>query len=700
MRESGQNAAPGSGRTVAEAVDMVGGVPLREMLNLVAGAFYVLDEAGYFLLWNRQVEQATGLSAERLRSIHMLELFEPAERPHIAQAFCNVFQQDERVQIEGRLRNGAGGTTPYVFCGSRLEIPGDGRYLCGLGMDLTEHYRQRDKLELFERALMAASNGIVIARHDGRENPIAYLNPAFEYISGYSAAESLGRDARFMAAPGMDDDQRAQLASAIASHRPATVVFRNQRKNGELFWNHVTVTPVRDHAQRVTHFIGIIEDITAMKQRTTQLEHLVTHDPLTGLANRLLLRDRLEHAIGAAQRASEMVGVVLLDLNKFKEINDTMGHAAGDQVLKQVAQRLQSALRETDTVARLGGDEFVLVLAGQPSLRFTLKMIDRIRRAMASEMEIDGRLLSVGASMGVAVWPSDGRSVGELLQAADTAMYQGKHGGPDAVHFYSPGMAANTAARQRMEQSLRDALERDDLYLLFQPHVSVETGKILGVEALLRWRHPERGELLPADFLPEAEENGLIVQLGRRVLEDVCGTLRRLAELGFPDLPISINASSREFSQRDYLPYIARRMAHHGLRTASLTLELREEQLMMDPEGAQRLANGLQELGIRLSVDEFGAGANNLTCLRHLPVSQLKMTRQRVQEIDGVPGSGILAKTMLDIGHNLNIRVVGTGVETRDQHDFLAAHGCNSLQGNYISQPLTAPALEQWLAVH
>ncbi len=685
---------------VNSAAALAGELPLREVIDLLAGAFYVLDESGYFVLWNRQLEQATGLSPDRLRTVHMLELFEPEDRKAVMQGFCNVFETDERIQLEVRLRNGNGGTTPFLFAGSQMAIAGNGRCVFGMGVDLTGHYRQRDRLELFGRALTAASNGIVITRHEGRDNPIEYVNPAFERISGYTAEEALNRDSRFMASNGMDSEQRAHLASAIASQRAVTVVFRNQRKNGELFWNHLTVTPVRDHAGHVTHFIGIIEDITALKQRTAQLEHLVTHDPLTGLANRVLLRDRLEHAVQAAQRAGEKVAVVLMDLNKFKEINDTMGHSAGDQVLKQVAQRLQSALRESDTVARLGGDEFVMVLAAQPNLRFTLRMIERIRRTMAPEMEVDGRLLSVGASMGVAVWPDDGGTAGDLLHAADTAMYQGKHGGPDAVHFYSPDMADSSAARQRMEESLREALGRDDLYLLFQPHVAVDTGKILGVEALLRWRHPERGELLPADFLPDAEENGLIVPLGRRVLDDVCATLRRLAELGFADIPISVNTSSREFSQRDYLPYIAKRVAHHGVNPASLTLEMREDQLMNNPEQATRLANGMQELGIRLSVDEFGAGMNNLTCLRQLAVSQLKMTRQRVQEISSVPGSGSLAKMMLDIGHNLNIRVVATGVETRDQHDFLAANGCDSVQGNYISQPMTQPALEQWLAAH
>ena len=680
------------------AID-VGGLPLRGVMELLAGTFCVLDESGYFVLWNEEVERVTGLSGERLRKLHMLEVFDPADRPRVAHAFCTALEGDGRIQLEARLRSADGESKLYAFCTSRL-MHGDVAYTCGMGMDLSQHQRQRDKLELFERALTAASNGIVITRHDGLDNPIEYVNPAFERISGYPAAEVMGRDSRFMAAPGLDEDQRARLGESIRAQQQASVVFRNQRKNGELFWNHLSVTPVRDAGHRVTHFIGIIEDITATKQRTAQLEHLVTHDALTGLANRVLLRDRLEQAIGVAQRNHELVAVAMMDLNKFKEINDTMGHAAGDMVLKQVARRLQSALRESDTVARLGGDEFVLLLADQPNLRFTLRMIDRVRRAMAGEMDIDGRILSVGASMGVAVYPSDGRNAHDLLQAADAAMYQSKHGGPDAVHFYSPAMANTTAARRHMEQALREALDRDDLYLLFQPNVSVETGKILGLEALLRWRHPERGELLPADFLPEAEENGLIVPLGRRVLEEVCGTLRYLADLGYPDLPISVNASSREFTQRDYLLHLGRRIAHHGVNPSSLSLELHEEQLMHDPEQAQRLANGLQELGIGLSVDEFGAGLNNLSCLRQLPVSQLKMTRRRVQEIGATPSDGMLAKTMLDIGHNLNIRVVATGVETQDQHDFLAANGCSSMQGNYISRPMARPALAEWLTRH
>jgi len=681
-----------------DPADKVGASPLRDIMNLLAGTFYVLDEAGYFVLWNQTVEQVTGLGPEQLRGVHMLELFPADERPRVAAAFCAVFQQDEKVQLEARLMV-RGEFIPYMFCGSRMRV-GETSYMCGMGMDLSRRYQQQAALELRERALHAASNGIVITRHNGIDNPIEYVNPAFERITGYSAEEVIGRDSRFMAIPGLDEEQRGALAAAIAAQRPASITFRNQRKNGEVFWNHLTVTPVSDGNRRVTHYIGIIEDITTLKSRTAQLEHQVTHDPLTDLANRILLRDRLEHAIQSAQRNEQQVAVILMDLNKFKEINDTLGHAAGDQVLRTVAQRLQSAVRESDTVARLGGDEFVLVLAEQPSLRYTLQMIDRIRRAMAPPMAVGCRTLSVGASMGVSLYPADGTAASELLHAADAAMYEGKNGGPDAVHFYSPAMASTSAARLRMEQALKDALERDDLYLLFQPDVCVETGRILGLEALLRWRHPERGELLPGEFLPEAEENGLIVPLGRRVLEDVCSTLQHLARIGFPDLPISINASSREISQRDYLPHIARRVAHHGVKPGSLALEVREEQLVNNMPQARRLAEGMSELGIRLSVDDFGAGLSNLSCLQALPVSQLKMTRRSVSNISLGNGSSALAKTMLDIGHNLNIRVVATGVETQSQHDFLARHGCSSIQGNYISRPMDRHTLDRWLTMH
>jgi diguanylate cyclase (GGDEF)-like protein/PAS domain S-box-containing protein len=681
--------------TGQDPAEQVGAAALRDVVNLLAGTFFIINEAGHFVLWNRRVEQVSGLAPSRLHNMHMLELVVQADRAKVAEAFCTVFNQNEQVEVEANLLL-KGKCVPYALWGSRMCAHGRA-YLCGMGMDLQANKRQRDNLALYKRALHAASNGIVITRCAGPDNPIEYVNPAFERISGYCAAESLGRDARFMTAPGLDQAQRDELKHAIQQQRAATVVFRNCRKDGEQFWNQLSITPVRDSANRVSHFIGILEDITALKERTARLEHQVTHDPLTGVANRTLLRDHLELAIHAAARKNELVAVALMDLNKFKEINDTLGHDAGDEVLRQVAARLQSATRDTDTVARLGGDEFVLILAAQPSLRFILRSLERVRLAMAAPLNVAGRRLSVGASMGIALFPQDGKGLSELLKAADAAMYAGKCGGPDAIHFYSSAIASSLEARRRSETALREALDHDDIFLVYQPHVCVSTGKLHGLEALLRWRHPERGELLPADFLPDAEENGLIIPLGRRVLEEICATLIRLNELGFSDIPISMNASRREFSQRDYLTHIANRLAYHGANPERLTLELCESQLMRHPEQARHLAHGMEEIGIGLALDEFGGGLTNLCCLQAIRVRHLKMVAKSVQWIGDNGDHGVLARNILDIGHNLNIGVIATAVENSEQRDFLAANRCPSMQGRFVSAPLTSAALEQWL---
>ena len=309
-------------------------------------------------------------------------------------------------------------------------------YLCAMGLDISGQRAQDQRLRLCERALHAASNGLVITRCAGADNPVEYANPAFERITGYSAAEIIGRDPRFMAAPGLDGSERERLRQAMRERREVNVVFRNRRKNGEIFWNDLTVTPVDDGHAKVSHCIGVITDVTAAMQRTAHLEHEVNHDPLTGLANRTLLWDRLEQAIHLAQRNKSLVATVLIDLNGFKQINDTLGHEAGDAVLTVVARRLQALVRESDTVARLSGDEFVLVLVNQPSLRFTLRMVERLRAGMSRQASVNGVDIAVGASMGVSVYPHDGANAKELIRAADTAMYHAKAAKKNEVHFF------------------------------------------------------------------------------------------------------------------------------------------------------------------------------------------------------------------------------------------------------------------------
>ncbi|WP_313175997.1 EAL domain-containing protein [Massilia sp.] len=672
----------------------VGRAPLAAIVDTLPGTFYALTREGRYVLWNRNHERITEMMPDELAAANAVELFDLKTRPLIAESIRRVFEDNEEVEIEADFTSRSGRVTPVLLCGSRVTCNG-GDYLFGMGLDLTRRRAQERQLRLRERALHAASNGIVITRIDGNDCPIEYVNPAFERISGYPAAEVIGRDSRFMAAPGMDGNERARIRAAVAARQPVNVVFRNMRKDGELFWNDLSITPVLDEQGQATHFIGVILDVTATKQRTAHLEHEVNHDALTGLANRNLLWDRLEHALHLAQRQKSLVATVLIDLNNFKSINDTHGHEAGDVVLKVVAKRLLASVRDSDTVARLSGDEFVLVLVNQPSLRFTLRMIERLRQGLTQPVSFMHKEIAVGASLGVSVYPHDGHTAAELVRSADVAMYHAKATGRNEIYFFSSDMKNTTDARQQLDAGMAQAIERGELFMLYQPCIDARSGTVKSFEALLRWRHPERGVLLPSAFLLEAEESGRIVQFGAWVLDQVCAFLRELKTLGVTGVPVSVNVSAREYVQQDFVANIAKRLAQHGLAPDSLQIELREEALIRNPGQVRDLAGQLRELGLTLSVDEFGHGMSDLGFLRELSVGQLKLSKQAVHAIaenEDAREGNVMARTLIDIGHNLRMPVIGEAVETRSQMEFLKAQGCEGLQGAWLGEPMEAEA--------
>ena len=677
---------------------LVGRIPLSRIVDVLPGTFYAINREGRFVLWNRNHERITGLTPEETGATNALELFDLHTRPMIADHIRRVFDHNEEILIEADVVSRSGHETPMLLCGSRIACNG-GQYLFGMGLDISELRRQQGALRLRERALHAANNGIIIARIEGADCPIEYVNPAFERISGYAAREVIGRDSRFMAAPGMDSNERASVHDAVAARRAVNVVFRNLRKDGELFWNDLSITPVLDEHGKATHFIGIIMDVTATKQRTAHLEHEVNHDALTGLANRNLLWDRLEQALHLSQRQKSLVAVVLIDLNNFKNINDSFGHEAGDVVLKVVARRLQASVRDSDTVARLSGDEFVLVLVNQPSLRFTLRMIERLRQGLTQPVSFMHKEIAVGASLGVSVYPHDGVTAPDLIRAADVAMYHAKATGRDEIYFFSTDMKSTTEARHELDSGMSHAIERNELLVLYQPSIDARTGRVKCFEALLRWHHPEHGVLLPSSFLQEAEENGRIVQFGAWVLDQACLFLADLKQLGITDVPVTVNVSAREYGQQDFVSGIAARLAQHGLAPDSLQIELREEFLIRNPGQVRDLASQLRQLGLTLSVDEFGQGMSDIGFLRELFVGQLKLAKEAVHAIGAVDGDGgegcTMARTLIDIGHNLNMPVIGEAVETRAQMEFLTSRGCDALQGMLFSGPMAAEAARE-----
>jgi diguanylate cyclase (GGDEF)-like protein/PAS domain S-box-containing protein len=675
----------------------VGRIPLSAVVNLFPGTFYALNREGRFLLWNRNLERVTGMAPEELAAARAPDLLDLPQRPLLANAIRRVLEDGAEMKLEVDYVSKSGQEFPVLLCGTRVRCNG-GDYLFGMGIDIAERRDGEAQLRLRERALHAASNGIVICRNGGQDNPIEYVNPAFERISGYPAREAIGRDPRFMAAPGMDDGERTELREAIAAHRPVNVVLRNLRKGGELFWNDLNITPVQDEHGAVTHFIGVINDVTAVKQRTAHLEHEVNHDPLTGLANRNLLWDRLDQAVHVAQRQKSLVATVLIDLDNFKSINDTFGHEAGDVVLKVVARRLQASVRDSDTVARMSGDEFVLVLANQPSLRFTLRMVERLRQSFVIPVSFNGREIPVGASVGVALYPHDGTTSTELVRAADVAMYHGKGSGQSDVHFFSADMRSSNDAKRKIEEGLQHALENDELFLLYQPRVSLRTGQVMGFEALLRWNHPEHGVLPPSRFLPEAEEIGAIVPIGHRVLEQACAFAAQLRQGGVHKVPVTVNVSYREYSQGGFSELLSELLARHDLPADSLQIDLPLDALLRNPGLGRDLSQQLRTLGVRVSVDGFGSGLCDLAYVQQLQAGQLKLSRASVHGI--VDGGSPLVKSLIDIGHNLNMEVVGEAVENRTQMDFLKLHGCDEMQGIWFSEPLAAEAAQQMLRTH
>jgi len=671
---------------------------LQDIIDLLPGTFYVINAAGRMVLWNRRVEQATQLSTAEVAAMQAEQLFPPEERALVTAKIGEVIRNDGEVVLEAGLQSKNGQVTPYLFTGSRF-ISHDKPYVCGMGVDVSQRRRQDEQLRLRERALHASSNGIFIVRRDGRSNPVEYVNPAFERITGFRADEIIGIDSEamcgFMTLPGMDDEERTQVRRAMQDLREVRVTLRNLRRSGEIFWNDLTVAPVLNEKGAVTHFVGVINDVTESKQRTSYLEHEINHDGLTGLANRNLMWDRLEHAIHVAQRNKSLVAVILVDLDNFKVINDTLGHNAGDEVLRIVARKMSGSVRDSDTVARLGGDEFVLILADQPSLRYTLRMIDRLRKDMATAVSINNKEVPIESSMGVSVYPHDGATAGELIQSADAAMYRAKEAGRNDVQFFSPDMKAATTAKLKLQQGLRHAIENDEMFLVFQPKLNLRTNRIIGAEALLRWQHPEQGVLLPASFMLEAEESGLIVAFGEWVFDRVCEALKRMKTLGFADMVVAMNVSFRELSQRGYISLLGEKLRQSELLPQSLELEITESNLLRNAELTQGIFDEIGRLGIRLTVDEFGAGVSSLKNLHQLPVTNLKIFKSYISALGLDTFSDMMARTIIGVGHLMNMSVIGECVETPVQRDFLQSNGCDQIQGNFVSEPVRLAAFEQ-----
>ena len=490
---------------------------------------------------------------------------------------------------------------------------------------------------------------------------------------------------------------REEIRRALAARSRFALEYRIRTRDGREKWVQEKGLGVYSPQGELLGLEGFVADSTEIKTYRERLEHQATHDILTGLANRSLLNERMRQAMAHGQRQGTVMAVVFLDLDQFKFVNDTLGHTAGDELLKHAAERLRACVRDGDTVARLGGDEFVLLLAAQPHVPAVSHAVERVLSTMAQPYRVLGKEFTTTCSIGVSLFPQDGTDVETLLKHADAAMYRAKALGRNGFHFFTAEINAALSERLSLERDLRRAIQAREFHLHYQPKVALGSGALTGAEALVRWAHPELGLLSPARFIPLAEETGLILPLGEWILRQACLQARAWLDAGLELKLISVNISARQFEQQDLVRRVADVLGATGLPPACLELELTESMMMAHAEEYIERLNALKTLGVQLSVDDFGTGYSSLSYLKRFPVDRLKIDRSFVRDIVTDPDDAAIAQAVIRLGQILGLAVTAEGVETDEQLDFLRRHGCDEAQGYYFSPPLPPDAfVELW----
>ena len=587
------------------------------------------------------------------------------------------------------------GTRRLLMVNGQIARDRDGNFLrthC-IMTDLTERLQSAEQLRLAAAVFEQSAEGIVII--DATHN-VLMVNQAYVKMTGYSAAELIGKLPPVMD-PGCNDASFIRaMWETVETHGSWQGELWNRRKDGDLYPELASVSRVHDEEGKVSHYIAIVTDISAHKANEAHIHRLAHFDALTGLPNRSLLADRVGQSLSRVERNAESLALIFMDIDRFKNVNDSLGHRIGDELLIQVAGRLRHVLREEDTVSRLGGDEFILVLPSA-SAEGAAHVAEKVLKSLSAPYQIEHHELNVTASLGIAMYPNDGHTYDALSMCADAAMYRAKQGGRNTFRFFTREMQERSDRTLQLENALRRALDMDQLELHYQPQISLADGRVIGVEALLRWRHPELGNVSPADFVPIAEESGLILPIGEWVLRIAICQMQLWQEAGLPTMVMAVNLSAVQFRQSRLPELVSQTLEEFKLPPECLELELTEGVAMDNPVGAIAVMNDLHERGVHMSIDDFGTGYSSLSYLKRFKVYKLKIDQSFVRDLSTDPEDAAIVEAIIGLSRSLGLKTIAEGVETAEQLAFLRERGCDEAQGYHIGRPMLAEDFEAFL---
>ncbi|MCF8179490.1 MAG: PAS domain S-box protein [Sulfuritalea sp.] len=660
---------------------------LRGILDNLQDTYYRTDQEGRIVRASRSVEQLLGYSAEEMLGLKLTDFYcsQTDRDKFLAEMAANG---GHITGGESRLRH-KDGHEVWVRTTAHFMVDADGNVVGveGTTHDNTRRRRIEEELRLAAKVFESSGEAIMITDAEGC---MISVNRAFTRVTGYSETDAVGRNARLLSSSRHGREFFSDMWRELLGSGYWQGEMWNRRKNGEVFPEWLSISSVRNAEEKITHFVAIFSDISERKAAEEKIAFLAHHDPLTGLPNRLLLKDRLERAITHGERAGDKVALLFVDLDRFKAVNDTFGHLVGDTLLRDAAQRLLACVRDSDTVSRHGGDEFLVVLTDLNSSEVPAQIAAKIMETLGEPFHIDAHEAVISASVGIAVYPDDGADFDELLKKADTAMYHAKDSGRNVFRFYTQRMNADAQERLDLHGRMRRALERTEFVLHYQPLIDLKTGRIVGGEALVRWQSPEQGLVAPGQFIPAAEHSGLIVPLGEWVLAEACRELAHWQKAGCSQLSMAVNISSIQFRRGDVEQTVRQALAASGATPSMLELELTESILIDDAEQVLATIRQLQALGVRLAIDDFGTGYSSLSYLKRFAVDKLKIDQSFVRDIVSDPEDAAIVRAVVQMARSLGLNVVAEGVETEAVAAGLLALECDLAQGYYFGRPMPA----------